>query len=70
MSKAMITSQQIIAYIKEAIPIPGRSIGLHELLDQIKTKDQVPADRIEECIEAMKREGDIYEPMRGIIQRI
>ena len=45
----------------------GSNIALADLIDAAKAKG-IEESKIEEIIEKMKRDGELYEPKQGIIR--
>jgi DNA replicative helicase MCM subunit Mcm2 (Cdc46/Mcm family) len=53
--------------IKELEEVQGSNIALADLIDAAKGKG-IEESKIEEIIEKMKRDGELYEPKQGIIR--
>ena len=47
----------------------GVSIAMDDVMAEAKEKN-IPEDKIYDIIEKLKRNGDIFEPKRGYIQKI
>lgn len=60
------TVKEIIADLENRV---GKPIPIDELVKECSEKG-IDSDKVEEILEKLRREGDIFEPRRGFIQRI
>jgi replicative DNA helicase Mcm len=47
----------------------GKTIPITEILDVAKSKN-INESQVEEILERLKREGEVFEPQRGIISKL
>jgi replicative DNA helicase Mcm len=62
----IIIVKEIITHLEEKI---GKNIPIEDLVEEAKIKD-IKKEDVEDVIEKLKRQGDLFEPKRGFIQRI
>lgn len=62
----IIVIKEMIAELEEQI---GKTIPIEDLVEEARGKG-VDKEEVEDVIEKLKRQGDIFEPKRGFIQRI
>jgi len=62
----IIDIREIITELEEKI---GKTIPIDDIIAEAANRN-IDEDRVEEVIEKLKRSGDIFEPRRGLIQRL
>ena len=62
----IIVMKELIAELEEKI---GKTVPIEDILEAANKKG-IRKEEVEEVIERLKRQGDLFEPKRGFIQRI
>ena len=62
----IIVMKELIAELEEKI---GKTVPIEDILEAANRKG-IRKEEVEEVIERLKRQGDLFEPKRGFIQRI